>query len=330
MTRVLAVLIGALLAALLAVVPARAQQEFKIGVVMSLSGGFVAAAKDTMDGVQAWLKTRGLPGRKVTFEILDDETNPVSAINAYRRLAGNPDIKLIYLFINSSSALAVKSLASEFKVPIVSGGAADALGFPPDPYLFKVAPGVRDFMTVLAQYAQKKGLQARRAAQHDRCVRAERSQVLQGAGAAARHRGGRRRNDGGRRHQLQCAAHQDPRRAPGHDLQWRREPRRDPELEADQAARVEPAVDRHPGGGEQGVLRRDRRAEGGGRADDSDPARLVRRGGRRRHREAVQGAEGRDAHAGRLLRDLRLRRRSDHRGGGQEFRRQPRGPARRA
>jgi len=157
MTRVLAALIGALLAALLTVVPAHAQQEFKIGVVMSLSGGFVAAAKDTMDGVQAWLKTRGLPGKKVTFEILDDETNPVSAMNAYRRLAGNPDIKLIYLFINSSSALAVKSLASEFKVPIVSGGAADALGFPPDPYLFKVAPGVRDFMTVLAQYAQRKG-----------------------------------------------------------------------------------------------------------------------------------------------------------------------------
>src|SRR5437764_5497293 len=116
--RLLAPRIGALFVAvfavLLTVLPARAEQEFKIGVVMSLSGGFVAAAKDTMDGVQAWLKARGgLPGKKVSFEILDDETNPVSAVNAFRRLAGNPDIKLIYLFINSSSALAVKSLASE-------------------------------------------------------------------------------------------------------------------------------------------------------------------------------------------------------------------------
>ena len=157
MPRLLASLIGALLTLAVLLAPARAEEEFKIGVVMSLSGGFVAAAKDTMDGVQAWLKARGLPGKKVTFEVLDDETNPVSAMNAFRRLAGNPDIKLIYLFINSSAALAVKSLASEFKVPIVSGGAADALGSPPDPYLFKVAPGIRDFMTVLAQYAQKKG-----------------------------------------------------------------------------------------------------------------------------------------------------------------------------
>ena len=136
--------------------PLHAQDQFKIGVVESLSGGFVAASKDTMDGVDAWLKVRP-SGKKITFETLDDETNPVSAVNAFRRLAADPSIKLVYLFINSSSAMAVKSLASEFKVPIVSGGAADALGVPADPYLFKVAPGVRDFMIVLAQFAQKKG-----------------------------------------------------------------------------------------------------------------------------------------------------------------------------
>ena len=137
--------------------PAFAQQEIKIGIVASLSGPFVAAAKDTVDGVNAWLKTHGVPGKKIVFETLDDETNPVSAANAFRRLAANDDIKLIYLFIPSNSALAVKALASEFKVPIVSGGGADTLGVPADPYLFKVAPAVKDFMTVVLQYAKKKG-----------------------------------------------------------------------------------------------------------------------------------------------------------------------------
>jgi branched-chain amino acid transport system substrate-binding protein len=138
--------------------PAQAQQEFKIGIVLSLSGGFVAAAKDTMDGVEGWEKAHGgLAGKKIVYEKLDDETNPVTAANAFRRLAGDKDVKLIYLFINSSAALAVKTLASEFKVPIVSGGAADALGTPAEPYLFKVAPAVRDFMRVLAQYAKDKG-----------------------------------------------------------------------------------------------------------------------------------------------------------------------------
>lgn len=136
---------------------AMAQQEFKIGVVSSLSGGFVAAAKDTMDGYKAWEKARGLPGRKIVMEVLDDETNPVSASNAFRRIASDPEVDLVYLFIPSNSVMAVKSLASEFKVPIIAGGAADAIGIPADPWVFKVAPAVRDFMTVLAQYAQKKG-----------------------------------------------------------------------------------------------------------------------------------------------------------------------------
>ena len=58
---------------------AQAPKEFKIGVVMSLSGGFVAAAKDTMDGVEGWEKARGgLPGKKIVYEKLDDETNFLS------------------------------------------------------------------------------------------------------------------------------------------------------------------------------------------------------------------------------------------------------------
>ena len=59
-------------------------------MVSSLSGGFAAAAKDTMDGWKAWEKARGLPGKKIVLEMLDDETNPVSASNAFRRIASDP------------------------------------------------------------------------------------------------------------------------------------------------------------------------------------------------------------------------------------------------
>ena len=130
-----------------------------------------------------------------------------------------------------------QSLASEFKVPIVSGGAADALGFPPDPYLFKVAPGVRDFMTVLAQYAQRKGYKRvallnmtdafgqneakffkELAPQHGIEVVAAETMAVEDT------------NFNAQLTRIRAAQ-------PGHDLQWRREPRRDPELEADQAAR---------------------------------------------------------------------------------------------
>ena len=99
--------------------PAAAQEEFKIGVVASLTGGFAGPAKDSMDGIQAWIKLRGLKGKKIVLETLDDETNPVSATNAFRRLASDPKVMLIYAIVPSSSVMAIKSLASEFKVPII-------------------------------------------------------------------------------------------------------------------------------------------------------------------------------------------------------------------
>ena len=151
--------VAALFAALFiaAVVPAAAQSEFKIGVVASLTGAFASASTDENAGVLAWVKARGLPGRKVVFETLDDETNPVNAINAFRKVASDPSVTLIYALTNSNSAMAIKSIASEFKVPIVSSGAVEALGVPADPWLFKIAPGPRDMMMVLCEYAQKKG-----------------------------------------------------------------------------------------------------------------------------------------------------------------------------
>jgi len=118
--------------------------DFRIGVVASVTGPFAAPTKDTLDGFNAWMKQHSL-GRKIVLQTLDDETNPVNAANAFRRLASDPQIALIYLFINSNSAMAAKSFASEFKVPIITGGGADVLGIPPDPWMFKVAPSNRDY-----------------------------------------------------------------------------------------------------------------------------------------------------------------------------------------
>src|SRR6185437_14937627 len=138
--------------------PARAETgDFNVGVVASVTGPFAAPTKDTFDGLNAWVKVHGVPGRKLVTHTVDDETNPVNAANLFRRVAGDPSINLVYLFINSTSAMAAKSFASEFKVPVISGGGADSLGRPADPWLLKVAPANRDYMIALSRYIQKKG-----------------------------------------------------------------------------------------------------------------------------------------------------------------------------
>lgn len=152
--RLLLVLAGFLLVGHLA----RADEpEFNIGVVASVTGPFAAPTKDTFDGFNAWMKVHGLPGKKIMLQTVDDETNPVNASNAFRKLASDPKVSLIYLFINSNSAMAAKSFASEFKVPIITGGGADALGVPADPWMFKVAPSNRDYMIALSEYIKRKG-----------------------------------------------------------------------------------------------------------------------------------------------------------------------------
>lgn len=134
-----------------------APQPFKIGVVISLTGPFAPASKDTMDGVSTWIAHHGLPGRQIVLATTDDETNPIEAVNAFRLEASDPDVKLIYLFINTNSALAVKAFASEYKVPIISGGGAENLGVPADPWFFKVASKASDTMRAIVAYAKHKG-----------------------------------------------------------------------------------------------------------------------------------------------------------------------------
>lgn len=149
------------LAALMLSASAPHAQEFRMGVVASVSGPAASLGKDMVDGVNAWVKwvnaKGGFNGKTVGVEILDDETNPVSAVNAFRRLAADATIKFVCLAQPSSTALAIKPLATELALPAVSGGAVDALGIPAGRYFFKMAPTGKDFIIVLADYARAKG-----------------------------------------------------------------------------------------------------------------------------------------------------------------------------
>ncbi len=155
---------GAAVAALSAFGPharAQAKEDFKIGAIASLSGPAAAFGKDYADGfnayAKAWSARGGYNGRKVAVELLDDETNPVNAVNAFRRLATDAKTTVIWCALGSQTALGIKAIAVEFKVPIVGGGGVDELGRPPSPYYFKIAPGASDFTKGTVEYAKKKG-----------------------------------------------------------------------------------------------------------------------------------------------------------------------------
>ncbi len=140
---------------------AQGKEDFKIGAIASLTGPAAAFSKDYADGftayAKAWNARGGYNGRKIAVELLDDETNPVNAVNAFRKLASDAKTGAIWTALGSQTALGIKAIASEFKVPVISGGGVDELGRPPDAWFFKVAPGASDFMKGTVAYAKAKG-----------------------------------------------------------------------------------------------------------------------------------------------------------------------------
>ncbi|OJY37013.1 MAG: hypothetical protein BGP06_19310 [Rhizobiales bacterium 65-9] len=107
--------------------------------------------------VKAWNERGGFKGKPVEFDLVDDESNSVGAVNAFKRHATNPNTNLIWIGTTSSATMAIKPLASEYKVPIICGGVNDDIGIPADPYMFKVAAGTQDFQKALVFWAKEKG-----------------------------------------------------------------------------------------------------------------------------------------------------------------------------
>ena len=125
--------------------PSRAQgKPLHIGMVSPLSGPAAPFGVEYAEGarvyVEAWNKRGGVDGRKVEFDLVDDESSSIGAVNAFKKHATNSDTSLIWVGTSSSATLAIKPLASEYKVPIIAGGVNDAIGIPADPICLRLRP----------------------------------------------------------------------------------------------------------------------------------------------------------------------------------------------
>ena len=141
---------------------ARAQSsDYKIGVVAAMTGPASPFFREYVDAFQAyvgeWNKTGGVKGRRVVLEVLDDESGAVQAASGYRRIAGDGATSVAWVAGVGAAGLAIKALAPELKLPIVSGGALDALGRPPEPYFFKIAPANSDYIKMFFTWVKAHG-----------------------------------------------------------------------------------------------------------------------------------------------------------------------------
>jgi branched-chain amino acid transport system substrate-binding protein len=153
-----AALIGLGLTSFAARAQAQDNKLIKIGAIGSVTGPGAPINKDFFDGFNAYISDwnrRGAPeGRKVVMQSYDDQSTPVGAISAYRRLIEEPNIGVIWSAMNSSQGLGVKPLSTAPGIPIITPGAVDALAVPPAPYFFKTPPATRDWISTLLSWAK--------------------------------------------------------------------------------------------------------------------------------------------------------------------------------
>jgi branched-chain amino acid transport system substrate-binding protein len=147
--------------ALAAGISVAAAQNFVVGTVGSLTGPAAAFDKPVVEGVDAaikyWNDKGGYKGRKVELRLLDDESQPATAVTVYRRLTDDPAVRAVVGASPSPSLVAIKAVADEFKTPTIGTATLEALANPPAKYFFRALPSADSYMAALMNWVKARG-----------------------------------------------------------------------------------------------------------------------------------------------------------------------------
>src|ERR1700688_3489305 len=147
----------------LAVVPAKADDTVKLGLVAAMSGQSAKSGEAIVRGLSLAIDEinagGGLLGKKVELLVRDDESNPAKGVVAARELVQREKVAAFFGGLDKPVSMAIVPVANQAKVPFMGVWAA---GTPitrngaPENYVFRVS-AVDDLVDVaLVDYAMKK------------------------------------------------------------------------------------------------------------------------------------------------------------------------------
>jgi branched-chain amino acid transport system substrate-binding protein len=152
------------LAALSLATPAVAAEPIVIGALMAVTGpaSFLGAPEArTLELLAAELNARGgVDGRPVKLLVKDTGGSPEKAVSMARQLIDEEQVFAIIGPATTGETMAVKGIAEEAKVLLVSCAAAEVIVNPVTPHVFKVAP--KDSHAALILFEQMRRMKATR------------------------------------------------------------------------------------------------------------------------------------------------------------------------
>jgi branched-chain amino acid transport system substrate-binding protein len=150
-----AVAIGALVLA-----PARAEDTFKIGLILPMTGGQASTGKQIDNAIKLYMKQHGdtVAGKKIEVILKDDGGLPDKTKTAAQELIVNEKVNVIAGFGVTPAALAAAPLATQGKIPEIVMAAGTSIITEKSPYIVRTSFTLPQSSTIIGDWAVKNGI----------------------------------------------------------------------------------------------------------------------------------------------------------------------------
>ena len=152
--------LGAMATGAMALAPARAEDTFKIGLILPMTGGQASTGKQIDNAVKLYMKQHGdtVAGKKIEVILKDDATLPDKTKTAAQELIVNEKVNLIAGFGVTPSALAAAPLATQGKIPEVVMAAGTSIITEKSPFIVRTSFTLPQSSTIVGDWAVKNGI----------------------------------------------------------------------------------------------------------------------------------------------------------------------------
>jgi branched-chain amino acid transport system substrate-binding protein len=144
----------------LAFVPARAEDTFKIGLILPMTGGQASTGKQIDNAVKLYMKQHGdtVAGKKIEVILKDDGALPDKTKTAAQELIVNEKVNVIAGFGVTPAALAAAPLATQGKIPEIVMAAGTSIITEKSPYIARTSFTLPQSSTIIGDWAVKNGI----------------------------------------------------------------------------------------------------------------------------------------------------------------------------
>src|ERR1700751_3333437 len=144
----------------LAFTPARAEDAFKIGLILPMTGGQASTGKQIDNAIKLYMKQQGdtVAGKKIEVILKDDGGLPDKTKTAAQELIVNDKVNFIAGFGVTPAALAAAPLATQAKIPEVVMAAGTSIITEKSPYIVRTSFTLPQSSTIIGDWAVKNGI----------------------------------------------------------------------------------------------------------------------------------------------------------------------------